>query len=513
MVSKLGSVVSLIALLTLLFVGCGDSTPAVKADQRLPDIGIVDRGIDSTSDLALDHGANDSGPDAHRDAPADTASAPDRGADRGQGADLLLFDDHRVVDLLADGQPKADVVLLDKGPTEGGPTDALPTADGPTTCAAAIGLPCSSGGNECGSAATCLLTDSTAGVCVCPCTADNPQTPLVNEDSCPDLTQNICSPIRLASGALQPFCLRRCKPRLGANDCAAPLACVPGSARFSPQADVAVCLLTGCQSGADCPVITATACDTQTTPCPSGQTCLPFLSGGTAGSCALPGVCDVPSGLCGVHNLGNASAQIGAPCQSDLDCAGSMRCERAFDAKVHQKAGGLLCSGDDECCSGICSGGLCAAGPCLMHSRNGYCTKSGCAFASTLTKAACGVGAACSLLYYGGTCLETCDLTSASSCRGVAADLYGDYECRAWNNLVIGGVPITSAPVCEWGESIPCDFFAGTALDCSSLGLANNSTQMGCRGFDGAVKASPTASDGYCFDTTSSGTNQRIPLP
>lgn len=503
MASTFTWVVSIVTLLVPLLAGCGDSTPATKLDQRLPDVGIADQRVD-TADLQGDQAPADAGVDLGRDSAADSTLAPDRGADRGQG-ELLLFDDKGV----AADLPTAG----DLGQSDSGLTDGPPSADGPTSCAAAIGLPCTSSGNECGSAATCLLTGGSVGVCVCSCTADNPQTPLVNEDSCPNLTQNICSPIRLASGVLQPFCLRRCKPRLAANDCTAPLACVPGSARFSPQADVAVCLLTGCQSGADCPVITATACDTQTTPCPSGQTCLPLLTGGTAGSCALPGVCDALSGLCGVHNLGNASAQIGAPCQSDLDCSGSMRCERAFDAKVYQKPGGALCTGDDACCSGICTGGLCAAGPCLVHARNGYCTKSGCTFAGTLTKAACGAGASCSLLYYGGACLKSCDLNSASSCRGVAADLYGDYECRAWNNLVIGGVPITSAPVCEWGESIPCDFFAGTALNCGSLGLANNSTQMGCRGFNGAVKASPTASDGYCFDNTSSGTNQRVPLP
>lgn len=68
-----------------------------------------------------------------------------------------------------------------------------------------VGKVCTSsgsvGGGECGdpavTGALCLLTDEVSatenrGVCTCPCAADDPQTPLVNEDSCPDLSATVC---------------------------------------------------------------------------------------------------------------------------------------------------------------------------------------------------------------------------------------------------------------------------------------------------------------------------------
>jgi hypothetical protein len=145
--------------------------------------------------------------------------------------------------------------------------------------------------------------------------------------------------------------------------------------------------------------------------------------------------------------------------------------------------------------------------------RNGYCTIDGCAFASTLTGRACPTGSHCNLLWFGGLCQKACDLSQASDCRNIATDLYGDYECRAWNYLTIGGVMVSAGPVCDFGTAVDCALFAGTTLDCSNLGDSFNTTNMACRGLDSSIKTNKHDPTGFCLDTTTSGPQFRNPLP
>jgi hypothetical protein len=388
----------------------------------------------------------------------------------------------------------------------------------PSTCAQIIGKTCTSSGGQCGTVGTCLLTSTNDGICTCSCTVDDAATPLVNEDSCPDLSTNICGRIAMASGTKQPFCLRKCQPKLGSSDCSAGIACDPLAGSYAGIWDATVCLLPGCTMDADCPVVTSVVCNTATPTCPTGQACLALASTGTQGRCAKAGKCDLASGLCAAHALGKATAKVGDPCKDDTECAGNMSCQLELDmAALGAKKQGGSCTKGSDCCSGVCSAaGTCTTGLCLVQNRNGYCAIQGCAFAGTLTQRACPSGSLCNFLYDGGLCEKTCTLATASSCRGNASDLFGDYECRAWDNLTIGGTPVATGPVCDFGASMPCDLLQASKIDCTTVGdysSTSNPTQMGCRTLDNKATVDPYDPTGLCLDTTASGTGFRSPLP
>lgn len=396
-------------------------------------------------------------------------------------------------------------------PDVGVPLDGLPAL----SCAAVIGNPCTSGGAECGSQATCLVTASgNKGVCTCACTPDDPLTPLVDEDDCPG-SGTQCGDVLLSSGAQANYCFKACSPKLNANDCQGGLACDPGSGAAVGLYGLSVCAFYGCLTGADCPVVTATACNTASpTSCAAGEQCLAAVSGSTDGYCAKPGSCELVSGLCGPHSLGKSTAKVGDPCTDDTQCAGTMRCLMQIDWSTYRKKGGQSCQDDTECCSGACQLGSCTAGLCTVDFRNGYCTVEGCAFAATLTSAACPTGSTCNILYGGGMCQKTCSLSVASGCRGQTNDLLGDYECRSWDNLTLGGKQIAAAPVCDFGPRVDCAIFgASSTLDCTDLGDATNSTKMTCRGLDNSARSNAHDPTGFCLDDTASGTQLRSPLP
>ncbi len=358
-----------------------------------------------------------------------------------------------------------------------------------------------------------MLTSSnlSAGACVCPCTADDLKTPLVNEDTCPGADADkfsVCGTFDLAAGQAS-YCVKTCQPRLKGSDCAAPLRCDPRSGAVIRRHDLALCLYSGrCAKDSDCPVTTGASCDSSRTPtgCKIGETCAPLYTHLTAGRCTTPGKCDKASGLCGPHTLGDKSAKVGDPCKSDLDCGGHMACQMELDESKYLLAAGKACKANGECCSGTCQGGVCAQGrPCRVLYRSGYCATLGCTFAKTLNEATCDGGSACDILHPGGACLKTCDLKQASTCRGHKNDELGDYECRAWNHLSVGGVTIASKPVCEAGYGMPCDLLAGSGFGCSSVGLQGNPTKMSCRDDEGAALTNKYDPAGLCLDDTVSG--------
>ncbi len=461
---------------------------------------------------------------ARREASADGLPAPDGPA---SDARVDVLRDTRA----PDGLPAPDLQgALEAKPAADGKPDKsgdLKPADGKlldgpplTGCAAVLGKGCTQGGSECGSSATCLLTAATSGVCTCNCTLDNPATPSVNEDTCPGKPQNFCKAVTLSSGATQNYCFKSCSPKLGSNECGAPLACDPRSASFSPKLGVAVCLLPGCSKDADCPVLTATTCTTQNPAltCTTGEVCIPLTGATTSGRCAKAGKCDLASGICTAHSLGNAAAKIGDPCNADTDCGGAMRCQLQLDLAAVAKKGGQSCSDDEECCSGRCTSGSCAAGLCTVNNRNGYCTIAGCEFASTLTIRACPTGSRCNRVFGGGLCQKSCSLASTTDCRNQPADRLGDYECRAWDNLTLGGVQIADGPVCDFGTAMPCTFLQGSSLDCSSVGdktniVVPNPTKMGCRSLSNTPLGNVYDPTGFCLDDTPSSSQQRSPIP
>ncbi|MFH1131025.1 MAG: hypothetical protein V1754_06800 [Pseudomonadota bacterium] len=391
-------------------------------------------------------------------------------------------------------------------------------ADMPQGNPAKIGLACKDDA-DCGDPSViCLgLSETQGGICTFNCIPDDPETQLINEDSCPEAASNLCGVVMLNSGESQGFCFRKCQPKLGGNDCAPEFSCAINSmAYFENYVADAVCMSFGCETGADCPVITAQTCDTQTGTCPTGETCLPLAADSTAGRCAKDGVCDTTSRLCGPHNQGNANAQVGDPCTSTTDCGNNMMCSIEYDSATTDKKGGEACEGGSECCSGECDSvtSTCVAGPCLVRSRGGYCMVLGCGHA-TLTEFACPAGSACNRFYYGGICQKSCALATATDCRGNAGDLYGDYECRDYSSLINAAqVPMSDGPVCEWGPNMRCTYLAHITDNCAVIGdvTNGNATNMKCRDiFTKAEETNLDSTSAFCFDDTASGEVARTP--
>ena len=353
--------------------------------------------------------------------------------------------------------------------------------DGPTKCVQ-MGLSCGAAGSRCCSGMKCTKMPTGTSICTRTCTPDNPRTPLVNEDTCPNAARAefTCSRVA-ASGSGGYACLKGCTPRLGRNDCGKGVACHPRSTVYTGKVDRAACVYQACTGAKECPVYLNRTCSvggpaSQCSGLGSGAYCAPEDGNALSGRCARPGRCDAASGLCTSHTLGKATAKVGSPCTSDLQCGNTMRCRTSYT-----------------------SGGAFVTYP------NGYCVVEGCTFGSTLIVRRCPAGSTCSLLYWGGVCFKTCDPKSATSCRNHAKDRYGDYECRAWNNLTYaGGKRITASPVCEPGSGMPCAMYS--TIKCSHVGLLpGNPTQMECRHPKTGKVLPQNDPSGTCLDTTASG--------
>jgi hypothetical protein len=347
-------------------------------------------------------------------------------------------------------------------------------------CIGTEGVVCG-GANSCCKPLNCTQLNTGISICARSCTPDDPTTPLVNEDSCSNLSVNICG--RASAIAGKHICLRRCYPALGKKGCPTGVACRPESTTYTGDPTKAVCVYASCKGAKDCPVRLSQDCNLTTpgTICtgagiPSGAFCAPDRPGMVQGKCALGGSCDLVSGLCKPHLKGKATAKVGDPCKDDRDCPNQGFCD--------QQSGG---------------GGL-------PHARNGYCSVIGCTFASTLFSFACPGGSTCQNLTPGGRCYKSCDLSKAADCRGYAKDKHGDYDCYRWDNLTMGSVPIANGPTCEPVDPYPCTLFGSNpSLNCSVLGNKTNSTKMACRQRTTGKELSKFDPGGFCLDLTASG--------
>jgi hypothetical protein len=354
-------------------------------------------------------------------------------------------------------------------------TRDIPTKNDIGPCVA-LGAICSVDSDCCpvmaSSAAKCIPLGTGVKVCSVPCTTDDLQTPLVNEDTCRalespipspfDLSKYVCLPVPIGIPATsQTYCVLRCEPTKGANTCPAGLACDPRSTQIvcgcylgCSCAFTAACVYPPCTSGLDCPVFLADSCGGGAA-CKPGTTCLPVEADSTTTRCAQPGMCDITSGLC-APNLGGGKGVPGTPCKSDLDCLPQGRCD--FE---RQTAAGL-------------------------YARNGYCTIEGCTFAKTLPDRACPTGSICNgIRRPGGQCYKNCSQPT-TDCRGDPNDQYGDYECYQWymeypnGRLLVPPPPSTCEPV------IPCTLFQALPwlpLGCAFLGKLNGygTSDLACR--------------------------------
>jgi len=408
---------------------------------------------------------DDSSSTPTKDAAADTKKAPKKEA----GADTTPG---------TDGTQKPDGTIK---PDSTKPDSTII----PSTCtAASVGKPCKDD-SECGTGDNkCVDFGSGQGICTCPCTPDDPDTEVANEDSCPSNSKINCIAMPETT-PVQAFCFQLCSPELGKNGCTAPFACDPYITYALETYDKVVCAISGCTKDADCQVIGKDCTVANTGECATDQKCLPLSSSAPQGpgKCVGPGKCDVPSGICAPHDHGKASAKVGDPCTSDYDCAGNMNCFGEFDSSEPGKPGPI-------------------------YFRNGYCTISNCLWESTLTSGKCPADTACNFFFVYGACEKECDMTKAETCRGVAADRLGDYECRGYNAVFSNILK----PLCDPGPFLPCDSFAtwSTPLYCEYFSAdstgATNPTNMGCRGLDNVVKTNNVDPAGYCLDDTPAST-------
>jgi hypothetical protein len=369
--------------------------------------------------------------------------------------------------------PKKDGPKKD-GPKKDGPKKDGPMLDGPPDipiptdfgrCFSTIGSLCTHDFQCCGQL-ICAPIASDLSICSTRCTPDNPDTPLVNEDSCQRPHQ--CISAESAGSPNDFYCAMPCKPSLRANECEPGVACHPETVQQGPSYDVAYCARSACRSDQDCPVFIGAPCGGGQA-CPKGAFCVP-PGPRSIGGCALPGNCDRRSGLCGPQLLGSPRARIGDPCTSDIDCGPSMKCE-------------------------------------LTLAPNGYCYSDGCQFSASLPHTRCPAGSSCNRIFAGGFCMRTCKVESPNDCRAHARDRYGDYECYDWSKLTFGnGRPIADAPTCDF-LAFGCEIFPkGVGFGCEVLGLfPNNRTDMRCRD-PRTRKVLPEGSPaGRCLDSCQAG--------
>ena len=312
------------------------------------------------------------------------------------------------------------------------------------------------------------------GICSKKCKADNPDTPLVDEDDCPKGFK--CAEFDFGSSK-PTYCLQSCTVAKSTNPCpkTSGLTCHPTSTRWTGGSGN-VCFYPACKTNKDCPVFISDKT------CTSDADCTKIKSGSfcesSSSKCAMDGNCGT-NGICGVHKQGKATAKVGDPCKSDADCPNNGSC---------------LSESTSSTSIGV-------------SNPNGYCTVPYCKYSATLTDYACPTGSTCHQLYYGGLCFKTCTLTDAKTCRGNTGDKGGDYECYAWDNLYSSSSKkVTEKPVCMSTANWSCTSL-GTKLDCSALGIAKtNTTKMACRDRTTGVQLSSKADPkGVCMDNTASG--------
>jgi hypothetical protein len=299
-------------------------------------------------------------------------------------------------------------------------------------------------------------------------------------------------------------CVPKCTPSSTSNPCPdSHFSCPANSRSFNFKDNVCFSLV--CQSGADCPVSTTDdrfcAADTDCN-MGAGEFCNlqhDTNGDGTAdiGACSVAGVCNTTSGTCGPHTQGSATAQVGDPCTSDVDCP----------------VGGSCLNEDNVTINGDPS--------THRAPRNGYCTMLGCLFSSA-TGITCPAGSACDNFFFAGGCMRLCDPADATTCRNNACDVaggvttgcdwYGDYDCFNWGNIVF---TINNLHVVGGSNGQICDYLGPAEFSCydnRNLGCAlfapdaSNPEDMQCRtALTGVQLPTDTELTGRCLDLTGAG--------
>jgi len=485
-----------------------------------------------------DQGADAPAPDAPRaDVAADVAPGPepvpDPAPDLSPPPDAASQADAPIAAPPRD--TAIDVPAAVDAPVDGPPAD-LPPADAaidgpvlpnigawcdPALSDGALDNPACVGGTRC-----LIVRDPTDGLCtIFGCSVDLP-TAGVDEESCSttygaayvcvDLDGSVSDPLEPYDPPTFPdgqnadlvdnVCLERCTPREDGNDCHPAFACAPDSTRL--HFGGGVCYFVACADGTDCPVTTSAPgtcavdgdCDTG-----AGEFCtgVQDLDGDGAlevRACAERGTCNPDNGLCDPHALGAPAATIGDPCAFDTECPDGSTC--VLEAPVYDTEGSIV----------------------ALVPRNGYCTKLGCRFDSTLTSATCPIGHECNQNYFAGGCQPSCDVNDPWGCRNndcdpgsgltSGCDWFGDLDCYDWSGWSFpSGLQMVRGPtgiVCDYdGPGFnTCEdiWYASGGLGCPGVAPVGNPAAMDCRDRETAALTVDDADPlGRCLDVTSSG--------
>jgi Cys-rich repeat protein len=283
-------------------------------------------------------------------------------------------------------------------------------------------------------------------------------------------------------------------------------------------------------------------------PCSDGQactendTCVNGVCETTPIDCSMlngpcgTGVCNASTGLCEVVPMNE-----GQPCDDGSVCTANDSCVNGFctgpgvdcsgldgpcvRGACHPIAGvcealpaneGGACNDSDLCTTGdVCTGGACGGTPVDCSGLATVCRSAACnPSTGSCETTSINKGAACD---DGNLCTQT-DVCTGGVCAGMPAD------CSALNSGCLVGVCNTGTGACEQvpaGEGGACDdgnlctqndicisgSCAGTAVNCSSL---NTACTLGvCNGSTGQCQAIPTNPGGSCNDNNRCTINDR----
>ena len=256
------------------------------------------------------------------------------------------------------------------------------------------------------------------------------------------------------------------------------------------------CATTGCPSGQTCTggvCVTPTGDGSVCSPCSSGADCtgagsycLTYPSGGNfcGQACTSAAGCNAAAGdVCAdLGGVGQCVRLVGGSpdcsgstppsgCTRDSDCAATERCNTTSGACEARPAGGALgapCSGAAACASGLCVGGTCSqtcdwlspsscpSGFYCDGDLTGTCNDGVCRAGSAGTGAAgsaCTVDTQCAALFCsGGVCAQPCVPGGAAACpAGFACQAGTLPTCGACKTSGALGDPCTANDDCTSG--------------------------------------------------------------
>jgi hypothetical protein len=152
---------------------------------------------------------------------------------------------------------------------------------------------------------------------------------------------------------------------------------------------------------------------------------------------------DMPGGANACYLPGNS----GTGSADDTDCCFGLQCKTGHCCR----AGGAVCNGDGDCCSGTCSGGTCACSitQCIRELDccagttcvGGVCLRRGgaiCNLSPQCASGTCSANGLCAGSAEGQSCTATLACNNGLQCRGGACCRQGGAQCTSGTQCCSG---------------------------------------------------------------------------